>query len=134
MKAVIFAATVFASVFAQAASSYDCNFQTQEGTMAIAMTPTEDGNMKVVVGGEESVCLIDETPETATAINGEFQANGITIDTEVVVGCEAPTADGSLYAIISKTDIVAQDVPAATNTVILNPVVGPVAVGTCTKK
>lgn len=133
MKAVIFSVTFFAAVFAQAAATYTCTIETQEGVEQVVMTPVDATVMKVTIGGADSLCGYDESQEVLSQINADFAANGVGVDAEILVGCEGETADASLYAIVSKSDIKAQDVPPQTNTVILNPVVGPVAIGNCVK-
>lgn len=134
MKAVIFAATIFASVFAQAAASYDCSMEIEDGVMQMALTPVDATTMNVTIEGEVSTCQYDESAPVLAEVNANMSFNGVTVDTEIIVGCEGQTADASLYAVISKSDIVAEGLPAGSNTVILSPVAGPVAVGFCTKK
>ncbi len=135
MKAVIFALTILASVFAQAASSYDCSFEGEQGSIAISIAPIDATTLKVMTPGQEDqVCSYDESAEAIAEVNAGFSQNGVTIDAELLVTCEGETADATILALVSKTPIVAEGVPAGINTVLLSPVVGPIAAGVCTKK
>lgn len=128
MKHLIFALTVFGSFSAQAATGYSCTLEGHPG-VAILMTPI-DGKMNVSVGGQEQACDIEESPEVLKEVNEGFKANlDLVFDAETIVTCGSEVADGVIIYLIGKSPV--NGMPM--NTIVSNPVVGPMALSNCTK-
>jgi hypothetical protein len=131
MKSITVITIFLMSSISMAASNYDCSSSNEDGSSMSFSMEVVAGKMNVTVDGEIKACEIDESAQSLTAVNDGFLANlGLAFDAELVVTCPAPVADEVTMFLVSKKNINDTEM----NTVVSNPVVGPIATAKCTKK
>jgi hypothetical protein len=120
---LLFATTTFA------ADTYECVAQSDEGTMT-ALIVKDGSTAQVTVDGDVDTCEAADDQTTLSEVDSAFAQQGVPIQTQLVIACTAASEMDSIGLIITSGPVA----DTGGNTVITNPVFGPIGVANCTKK